>query len=162
MLSEVLSSLIKKANNIEEEIADLENLLSDRKHDLAHILEEDIPAVLHENGLLSAPLDDGRTIIIDQMVSVSQQSKPALTAWLESEGYGSVIKTTFEFPKGSDVSMVEELLKEEGTDYTKDISVHPQTLKKVIRDHIIGGGMLPGDNVMKVSIYERARIKGGE
>jgi len=160
MLSDVLSSLIKRATAIEEEMADLEEIRKQRQEDLDRIMNEDIPAVLHENGLLSAPLADGRVISIEQMVNVSQQDKRTLAAWLEGQGYDSVIRTNLEFPKGSDLSSVESLLRESGVDYTKEIFVHPMTLKKVIREHIEAGGAYPPEEALKVSIFERAKIRG--
>lgn len=159
MISDILSSLIKRASGLDEEITDLEDIIRDRKEALAQILEEDIPAVLHENGLMAAPLADGRMVTIEQIINVSVVDKQALNGWLEYHEYDAVIKTNLDFGKGVDVSDIENYCHSNNIQYTKDSGVHPMTLKKVIRDHLEGGGIVPPENVAKVSVFERAKIK---
>ncbi len=159
MIGDILSSLINRAYALDEEIADLENIIKGRKEALARILEEDIPAVLHENGLLSAPLADGRMVTIEQIVNVSVLDKVALNGWLAYHEYDAVIKTNLDFGKGVDVSDIEDYCRSNNIQYTKDSGVHPMTLKKVIKDHIEGGGIVPPENVAKISLFERAKIK---
>ena len=162
MISDTLSALITRAARIEEEIADLDTIVSQRKEALAQIMEEDIPSVLHENGLLSAPLADGRTVTIEQTVTVSQQDKAMLCDWLELHGYGAVIKTELDFGKGADMEEIEAYLRASGQDYHKSVEVHSMTLKKVVREHIEAGGEYPPPEAARVSIFERAKIKGGK
>ncbi len=159
MISDILSALIKKVEAFDEEIEGLEEIVKQRKDDRDRILQDDIPAVLHENGLASAPLADGRTVIIEQVLSCSQKDTVMLGWWLEENGYDSVIKTTLEFPKGSDTSEAESVLKASGVDYTKQTSVHPMTLKKVIRDHLDAGGTYPPEEAVVVNVFERSKIK---
>lgn len=162
MLSDVLSDLIKRATKIDEELADLDEIRKGRQADYDRIMQEDIPAVLHENGLLSAPLADGRTITVEQVMTCSQQDKAALAAWLAGQGYDSIIKTELDFGKGVDISEVESLIGKLGIEYTKENTVHPMTLKKVIKEHLEAGGVYPPEEAVRVSIFERAKIKGGK
>jgi hypothetical protein len=159
MVSDDLSILIRKVTTLDAEIEDLESSLKARKEERDSVLEEDIPCILHENGLASAPLSDGRTVVIDSIVNVSQGDKELLQNWLQVNGYDSVIKTNFQFPKGSDVSAFEAQLREDGVDFSKEINIHPMTLKKVMADHIKEGGEYPPEAAAKVSIFERAKIK---
>jgi hypothetical protein len=162
MISDILSALIKKVNQYDEEIEDLEAIIADRKAYRDRILQDDIPTVLHENGLTSAPLADGRTITIERVVNVSQLDKALLAEWLKSHEYDSIIRTSFEFGKGADTSALEALLAKEQITYQKESSVHPMSLKKVISDHLSEGGDYPPEEAAKVSVFERAKVKGGK
>jgi hypothetical protein len=162
MISDTLYALIDHVSEYEKEISLYEMAIKELKTKRDKILEDDIPAYLHENGLQYAPLADGRVVTIESIINVSQGDKELLRNWLEINGYDSVIKTEFQFPKGSDIAYFEKILKDEGTDYSKDITIHPITLKKVFRDHIEGGGEYPPEAAAKVSVFERAKIKGGE
>jgi hypothetical protein len=162
MISDILSALIKKVNQYDEEIEDLEAIIADRKAYRDRILQDDIPTVLHENGLSSAPLADGRTVTIERIVNVSQLDKALLAEWLKTHGYDSIIKVFFEFSKGTDTASLEAQLAAEGVPYQKDSSVHPMSLKKVIGEHIADGGEYPPEAAAKVSIFERAKVKGGK
>lgn len=159
MIADSLSKCISLVARYDDEIADLEEILSRAKADRDHILEEDIPMILRSNGLASAPLADGRTVTVEQIVSVTTTDKDRLSAWLKYHGYDSVIRTEIDFGKGVDVDAVETFLSDSGIDYQKTDSVHPMTLKKVMREHIENGGIIPGEDVAKVHIYERAKIK---
>jgi hypothetical protein len=125
-------------------------------------MEEDIPAVLHENGLASAPLADGRTVTIEQIVNVSQKDKAALAAWLTANRYDSCIKTELSFGKGTAMGEVELAIQALGYEYEKATSVHPSTLKKIIKDHLAEGGEYPPEEAASVSIFERAKVKGAK
>jgi len=162
MVADELDRLIKKASWLEENIHDMESVIAGLQKELDALYQDDIPSVLHENGLSSAPLADGRTVVIDQICNVKQGDKPALGKWLEANGYDAVIRTSLEFPKGSDTSEAERLLQETGVDYVKDTYIHPMTLKKVMKDHITGGGNYPPEEAAVVTMFERAKIKGGK
>jgi hypothetical protein len=159
MISDTITALIKRADALNEEIEDLEQIVSQRKADLSRVLDEDIPTVLHDNGLTSVALSDGRTVSIEQMLTVVQVDKPALCKWLELNDMGEIVKTNMDFGKGVDISELEDFLGRSGIGYQKATEVHPQTLKKAMREFIEGGGIAPDESIAKVSIYERAKIK---
>lgn len=162
MISDSISSLITRAALMEEEIADMEFVLAARKADLARVMEEDIPAVLHEHGLVKVDLDDGRTVSIEQMISVSQTDKLAFAKWLDSVGMGGIVKTNLDFGKSAAIDEVEDFLMTHGIEYSKATEVHPQTAKKAMREWIEAGNVPPPDSIAKVSIFEKAKIKGGK
>lgn len=126
---------------------------------LRHIYEDDIPTLLHEAGLTSAPLDDGTTITLEQVCNVKVADKSNLAAWLEGHEYDSIVKTALEFPKGTDMSEITSRLDNEGIDYSKSLDIHPMSLKKVMKEHIASGGEYPPEDVAEVTIFERAKIK---
>jgi hypothetical protein len=162
MISDTISALIKRADKVIEEIDDLEEITRQRKADLARILEEDIPAVLHENGLTSVDLADGRTILVDTMINVVQVDKKALASWLEANGMGSIVKTNLDFGKSEDMYLVRQALRGLGVDFQENETVHPQTLKKAMRELLEAGGLAPPDDIARVTVFEKARIKGGK
>lgn len=162
MVGNMLKMLIEQAADTERLLAQAESVAQDLRDSLAKIYEDDIPTLLHSEGLLAAPLEDGRTVVIDQVCNVKVANREALDAWLAEHEYDAVIKTSLEFPKGSDTSAAESLLKESGVDYTKETFVHPMTLKKVMKDHIGSGGEYPPEDAAVVNIFERAKVKGGK
>jgi hypothetical protein len=159
MLSDILSALINRASLLEEEILDLEDIVSQRKADLGQIMKEDIPAVLHENGLASAPLADGRTVVIDQIVNVSQKDKEALRRWLTENRYDSCIKTEFSFGKGTNTDEIEDLCRTTGIEFSKETSVHGMTLKALMKQHLADGGLPPPEEAAIVNVFEQAKVK---
>lgn len=162
MVGDELKRLMCKADDFERSLASVKELASIYQGELDRIYNDEIPAILHEHGLLAAPLEDGRTVTLEQVCNVSQGDKAALGVWLTDNGYDSVIKTSLEFPKGSDTTEIEDVLARSGMDYTKETFVHPMTLKKVMKDHIQEGGEYPPEEAAKVTIFERSRVKGGK
>jgi len=160
MVSDVLSEMIRDVEVLDDDIASLEEDIKKLKDERDRILQDDIPTYLHEEGLSFAPLSDGRTVTIEQVINVSQKDKNLLWEWLEEYGYDSIIKTEYIFPKGSDTTEFDEFLEESGIDYEKEPVIHPMTLKATIQEHIDSGGILPPLEAANVSIFERAKIKG--
>ena len=159
MIGDSLIRLIDRVSLDDDEIALLESKLDELKSHRDKILQDDIPTLLHSEGLLSAPLSDGRTVVIDQIINVSQKDKMAMLQWLRDNEYDAIVKTTFEFAKGTDTTEVQTMLENTGIDYSVDVNVHPMTLKSVIKTHLSEGGEYPPEDALKVSIFERAKIK---
>ena len=159
MIQDILSSLIKRASALDEEIEDLEEIVKQRKADRDRIMQDDIPSVLHENGLLSAPLADGRTVAIEQVLTTQTVSKPMLFKWLEENDYDQIIRTELSFTRGTPMQEIELSLVKLGVEYEKDITVHPMTLKSVVRAHLEAGMEPPPIDAVRYSYFERAKIK---
>lgn len=139
----------------------LEDLLSEAKRRANAILIDDVPALLAEYGLSEAVLTDGTEVGKELFTEVSQagSDKNVLMDWLDSNGYSSTVKDTLSFDKGTFKDEIEKFLQKKGYSYVRDSSIHSQTLKKVIKDHIAAGGAMPPENAVKVSMFERAVIK---
>ena len=139
----------------------LETLLSEAKYESNEILCNDIPLLLAEYGLSKATLEDGTEVGKELYTEVSQAGldKELLASWLTEHGYASAIKDVLSFDKGAWQDEIGDFLKEHGYSYSRDSSIHSQTLKKVIKDHVASGGELPPQEAVKVSMFERGVVK---
>lgn len=140
-------------------ISAIEAALSRYKAARDAILQEDIPAFLRENHLSSIKMMDGSSIAIETHYSTSQKDKDLLAAWLEENGYDSIIKTTLAFGKGEFTPEIEAALIEHGASYSKDSNVHGQTLKATIKKHLEEGGDMPPEAAVEVKKFDMAVIK---
>jgi len=139
----------------------LETLLSEAKYESSEILCNDIPLLLAEYGLSKATLSDGTEVGKELYTEVSQAGldKELLASWLTEHGYASAIKDVLSFDKGAWQDEIGDFLREHGYSYSRDSSIHSQTLKKVIKDHVASGGELPPQEAVKVSMFERGVVK---
>lgn len=151
----------------------LETLLSMARRAKEDILMTDIPTLLAEYGLKKATLEDGTEVYNEKIleVSVKDLDKDLLIKWIIEEGYESTIKDTLSFGKGSYDEMLEEFLNKNGYSYERDSGIHPQTLKKTIKEHLELGETLtkeekaernwsfPPAEAVRVEIKERAAVK---
>jgi len=138
----------------------LEEALATLKAQREAILADDIPCLLAEYGMSEAVMLDGTKIGTEMYYSTStaDRDKALLASWLGENGYGDVIKDTIELGKGEFDERISTFLQSNGYTYKKDSSVHPQTLKSVIRKHIEAGGDMPPTEAIEVKMYQRARI----
>jgi len=139
----------------------LESLLAEAKSQANEILCNDIPLLLAEYGLSKATLSDGTEVGKELYTEVSQAGldKELLASWLTEHGYASAIKDVLSFDKGAWQDEIGDFLREHGYSYSRDSSIHSQTLKKVIKDHVASGGELPPQEAVKVSMFERGVVK---
>ena len=114
---------------------------------------------LFEAGIDSITMEDGTVIGTTQEIGISVVNKTAMNAWLESAGYGAIIKTSFEFAKGVDTKKIEEDLQGLGIPYDKDTDVHYQSLRKAIREIMDQGGDLPESDIATISVADIGTIK---
>ena len=103
--------------------------------------------------------EDGTEIGTTQEIGITVANKMAMNSWLEAQGYGAIIKTSFEFAKGIDTTAIEADLQSMGIPYDKDTDVHHQSLKKAIREIMDRGGDLPESDVATVNVVDIGTIK---
>jgi len=137
----------------------LEALLDAAKEEAKRIVSTDIICLMAEYGISDATLEDGTTIKKTVYMETKQTDKMKVAAWLEANGYGSIIKDTIAFPKGVYDERLERYLAENGYDYSRDSNINGQSLKKVVRDHVDAGGNLPPEDAIEVRMYEEAVVK---
>lgn len=139
----------------------LEEILSRAKAEANSIMNEDIPLLLAEYGISEAKLTDGTVVSKELFTEVSQAGldKELLVSWLTSNGYSSSIKDVISFDKGEWKEEIADFLMSNGYSYSRDSSIHSQTLKKVIKDHLAAGGDKPPEEAVKVSMFERGVVK---
>ncbi len=96
---------------------------------------------------------------IKMSVNASMKDKLLGADWLESHGYGDIIKSTLSFGKGELTPDILKVLDEKGLSYSLDSKVHPASLKKVISDRIKDGEELPPEGVINVSTFDYVEVK---
>jgi len=142
----------------------LEELLSIAKRERDQILNDDIVCLLAEYGISSCVMQDGTAIGTEVVYETSQKDKDAelLASWLEAQGYGGVIKDTIALAKGEYDHDLEQFLIDNGYTFTRDSSVHSQTLKKTLKDHILAGKEPPPPEAVELKMFTRGVVKPGK
>lgn len=142
----------------------LEEVLKRYKAQRQQILTKDLLEWMMENDQNSFETDDLKVSI---RTNVSAKVIDAETAfqWLVDRQYADMIKDNLEFPKGELTCEAEEYLAEQGLSFIKKSGIHPQTLKKIIKDRLEAGEDLPyfdedevGDGI-KVNYFDECVVK---
>lgn len=121
---------------------------------------QDIKEELFELGSSSITMDSlGVEVSTKQEISAKIANDQQAFAWLEQHGYGAIVKNSFNFQKGVDLSEIEAKLKEIGMPYDKKSEVHHASLKKAITELIAKGGDLPESDIIQVDVFDTAEIK---
>jgi hypothetical protein len=137
----------------------LEDILNYYKTKRHTLVTKDIPSVMQQMGISKATTTDGLSVKVNKEVSVKEVNKVKLMEWAVSNGYEDHIKTFLKFGKGDFNQDIEAYLSEQGISYEKDVGIHPQTLKKIIKDRIDAEEELPSDNLIEVKTFNIAKIK---
>jgi hypothetical protein len=123
------------------------------------LVTKDIPSVMQQMGINKATTVDGLSVKVDQEVSVKEVNKIKLMDWATKNGYEDLIKTSLKFGKGEFNQDIETYLEEQGVSYEKDSGIHPQSLKKIIKDRIEAQEELPSQDLIEVKTFNIAKIK---
>jgi len=137
----------------------LEAVLKHYKEVEKEILTKDLLEWMQENDLTTFENDEYK-VGISTFVSAKVEDQEAAFSWLQSHNYGDLIKDTAEFPKGEFSDAVKNALDELGVSYTKKSGIHPQSLKKIMRDRLEAEDELPDeDDGFKIDYFDEARVK---
>lgn len=137
----------------------LEDVLSYYKTKRHTLVTKDIPSVMQQMGINKATTIDGLSVKVDAEVSIKEVNKIKLMNWATEHGYEDLIKTSLKFGKGDFNQDIETYLAEQGISYEKDSGIHPQSLKKIIRDRIEAQEELPSEDLIEVKTFNIAKIK---
>lgn len=147
-LEEVVA-LSQQQVRLEELIGESETALKDLREQLRRVAEEDLPSALAELGLKTITLDSGEKIDIreDFVVGIAEVNKPEAFNWLESKGFGALVKTEVkvQFGKG-ELAKAQALLvtlgkKKLNVGLTRN--VHWQTLKAFVVEQTRAARKIP-------------------
>lgn len=159
-----ISQLAQKQRTIEKLIATAEATLVHLKDDHRRVSEVDLPEAMREVGMKEFRLDDGSKITIKKELytSISEANKAEAFKWLEENDLGGVIKNDFTISFGrGDKDDAEEFMSamnEQGFVYKRKESVHPQTLKALIKEQIEAGVEVPMD-VFSVHEVNKSKVE---
>ena len=143
----------------------LEDILNHFKRKRDKILYDELPQLLGGAGLSEITTDDGIKVKLEQYISPESMSKmplkqkSILILWLQTNGYKYNIKESFDFAKGEVDKELRDFLQKKGYSYNTNVGVNAQTLKKIMKDRIEKGEELPPENICKIKIFDRVKIK---
>ena len=135
----------------ENEIAELEEKIKNKKEAADKISSEVIPNLLAEQGLSSLKLADGSGVEVKKSYSctVKKDAMESAYTWLRENELGDLIKNeiSVQFGKGED-NKADELIGlavQEGYEPSQKQKVEPMTLKALYRERIEAGLDMPSE-----------------
>ena len=147
----LLSNLIRRSIDIDDQIKDAEQHLKDLKFKKHKINTEDIPALMESmGGLTTIEVDDHKVKLRNYVhARIPENRKQEAYAFLRSIGEQSIIKNevTVSFDRGQD-NMAGDLVGElnnRGLEPNQKTHIHPMTLKGWCKDRIDQGKELDFD-----------------
>lgn len=146
-----LSALAHELVSAEREVEHAEKELKDSKERARFLREESLPAAMQELGLESVTINTGEKVSIKQDVylAIPVERREDAYGWLESNGFGGLIKmeVSVGFGKG-ELTKANELvddLRDKGLAAECSRSVHAQTLKAWANEQLRAGKNIPLD-----------------
>lgn len=137
----------------------IEKILEIYKKRLSNIVKVEMPAIMIENELTSATLDNGIRLSIKKILSPEVIDKEKEIAWIEKIDHSESIKTVLRFGKGDVDKKLEKYLTKYGYSFEREDSIHYQTLSKIIRDRYNEGEGLPPADAIQVTPFDIVEIK---
>jgi len=150
---------------IEDEIAELEERLKDKKSDADHISSKVIPELLAEQGLSEIKLADGSKVSVKQEFRATlpkdEVRRDAAYKWLRDQGLGDIIKNNVSvtFGKGEDdkAKSLIDLAVENGYELNQKSDVAWNTLTALYEERVKAGLDMPSD-VFSLWIKDKTKI----
>jgi len=146
-----LSDKVLKLKDLEDEILNAEERLSQLKEQARILSQVEIPAMMQDMHITKLKLKDGESVEVKPFYSASiiPEFQDKAFQWLRSNGLGDVIKNdiTVTFGQGEDNKAAEYagLARGQGYEPVQKVGVHSQTLKAVFRERVESGLDLPSD-----------------
>ena len=148
--TKVLSSLIRRSVELDQQIKDTEALLKDLQQKKRSVDEEDIPSIMQTMGVESLQVET---------------KKQEAFQFLREIGEGDLIKNevvvSFSMGQDNQAGSVVADLENKGFAPVKKQHVHPMTLKTWVKNRIESGKEIDFD-LFGVYQGNRAKIKGGQ
>lgn len=156
---EDLSRLAERQASLEDSVVHLEQALKVAKQELDLVATVAIPEAMEELQLTTFSTNTGLTVEVENTIQagLSKDRKMEAIAWLRAHAPG-LIKREFAIIARDDEQGQElaELLAE--YDVSDMPSVHPQTLKKFVRERLADGEDIPQD-LFGVFFQRKAKVK---
>jgi hypothetical protein len=148
-LSKRLAEKNQEALDTLEKMEHLEFQLSQLKDRHRFITEEEMPSIMDELGVSSVTLSSGKKVSLDSSVhaSIAAANREAAHSWLREHELGDIIKNevVVKFSRSQDnmVAEITSTAENLGLHYDRKESVHPQTLKALVKEQMSQGTQLP-------------------
>ena len=139
----------------------LEETIKHYKAARKKILEGDLLEWMQENDQTLFETDGFAVKIVTFIkATIDKEDPDTAFKWLEDHEYGDMIKDTLDLARGEFTTEVENAFAELGVSYTKKSGIHPQTLKKVMRDRLDAEEDLPSeDDGFEIDYYDMCNVK---
>jgi hypothetical protein len=137
----------------------LEEAAKHYREELRDIQNKQLPDMLMELGLGKVVTDQGLEISLKTEYNVSLLDPEQMSEWMDQNGGGHLWKESLKFDKGQDISAVRTAADHEGLSYEVKDEIHPQTLKKFVKEYLEGGGELIPESIARVGTFTHASIK---
>lgn len=159
-----ISQLANQQLDLQHRVYVYEELLDTLKNELKDIQEKLLPEAMAAVGMSEFKLADGSKITIKEDVYASIRADKISNAvtWLDSMGLGDIVKddVTVKFGRGdSDKAKdIVEYAQTQGYNVSEKLSVHPQTLKAIVKEQLARGIEFP-DEFFSVNAVKKSIIK---
>ena len=146
-----LADKCKQLALADQEVAELEDTLKEKKEAARKLSEEDIPLFLAEKGLSSITLDNGTEVKVSEEVrpGVKVADRPYVYSWLRDNGYGDIIKNnvsvSFGMGEDSQAIKLKAAIQDLGMVGSEKEDVHYQTMKAFVTEQHKKGVSLPDE-----------------
>lgn len=131
-----------------------------------HQAEGELPQAMQEAEMAEFKLENGAKITIEEqlvppsMAKDSTEREPMLR-WVDEKGHGDVVKNSIIvlFPKGDKrADRVRMVLKDEGLDYEDFATIHPSTLKALLKELMEAGEDVPTED-LGIRVFRQSKVK---
>jgi hypothetical protein len=146
----------------EQEVAveQAEEALKAAKEAARYTSEVTIPQIMEMCGIAEIKTGDGLTVSVKNVYQarIAEKNKEAAFQWLEDRGHGHVVRNdvsvSFSAGDSEGAGQAVDALNAMGLDVSSKRSVHPSTLKALVKEQLEGGVHMPHD---LFGIYECRR-----
>lgn len=138
----VLGKLIKEQLQLEAKILEVTGYLTNLQAQHHKVSEEHIPNLFLELGLSAFKLEDGSEVVVKPYynATITEEHQVEAFAWLRGHNLDDIIKHEVKviFGKGEDEACGElkKTLADLNVNYVDKESVHPQTLKALVKERV--------------------------
>jgi len=163
-----ISNLAQQQLHLMQLITQKEEETTALKAELKQVQEVDLPTEMAAIGLSEVRLTTGEKVDIKTGYagSITKAKQPSAYAWMNDNGYGSLIKTDFtvKFGKGESdkAKELQRLLEEHGVKYSNKEGVHHSTLKSFIKEIMAAqseGELEVPEETFSIYRWNKAEIK---
>lgn len=159
-----LAALAQAQLDLEMRIATVEAQVEELKEKLRVVQEQQIPDAMASIGMKKFTLSNGYSITIreDVYASIRKDYLHEAVSWLDQQGLGDIVKDSVDVKFGrGDADKAKRLMDyciKNGWAASEKLSVHPQTLKAVVKEQLAHGIEFP-EEFFSVGPLNKAIIK---
>lgn len=159
-----ISMLADKQQQFEQKVKSLETELESAKEELKQIQENLLPEAMLAVGMSEFKLASGAKITIKDDVYASIRADHIMSAvkWLDDMELGDIVKDDvnikFGRGEGDKAKDIVSYAQAQGYNVSEKLSVHPQTLKAVVKEQLAKGVQFP-EEYFSVTPVKKSVIK---